>query len=285
MSDLKKIAIRLLKKYDIRPKRRMGQTFIINPYFINKIVDAAELQKNDVVLEIGGGLGFLTKAIAKRVKKVISIEIDKRLISAMREYLKDLNNVEIVYADALKIKFPKVNKIVSNLPFSISTQITFKILKEIDFELAVLTYQKEVVERMLAKPGSPNYGRLTIMVNFYANIEPLFLIPKYNFYPIPEVDAFSIRMVKKSLPYSLDFLELFDDLVRVLFTQRNKKWSKVLRRYLKEKGMNVQEINNIFSKLKEIRVERVRELSIDDLINITNTILQFKGSSHNISTN
>jgi len=271
--NLRKYAIYLLKKYNIRPKRSLGQTFLVDLQTINKIVEHANLSKSDVVLEIGGGLGFLTKKIAERAGKVITIEIDRKLIEAMKEVLDDIKNVEIIYGDALEIELPKANKVISNLPYSISTEITFKLLEEVPFEVAILTYQKEVAQRILAKPANENYGRLTIMVQFYATVEQILYIPKYYFHPIPKVDSATLKMKRKKLELSQNELQLFKEVVRNLFTQRNKLWTKVLKGYLIRNRVSKGQADKIVNEcLKEIKAKRVRELTMADLVSITRII-------------
>ena len=271
--DLRRYAIYLLKKYDIKPKRSLGQTFLVNAQVINRIVECANLSKNDTVLEIGGGLGFLTKRLGERAGKVITIEIDKKLVEAMKEVLDGIDNVEIMHGDALKVELPKVNKVVSNLPYSISTQITFKLLRDVPFQLAVLTYQKEVAQRILATPGNEDYGRLTIMVQLHANVERILYIPRYYFYPIPKVDSVTLRIKRKRAELSEEEVQLFEEIVRELFTQRNKLWKKVLKRYLIRIGVDKGLLNSVIEKCSEgVKANRVRELTIYDLMKITRTI-------------
>lgn len=274
--DLRRYAIYLLKKYNIRPKKSLGQIFLVNAEVIDKVVKCANLSKRDIVLEIGGGLGFLTKRIAEEASRVITIEIDRRLVEAMREVLNGISNVEIIHGDALKIKLPEANKVISNLPYSISTEITFKLLEEVPFELAVLTYQKEVAQRILAEPGSEDYGRLTIMVQLYAIVKHALYIPRYYFHPIPKVDSMTLRIERKEPELSPDELILFKEVVRDLFTQRNKLWMKVLRRYLMRRGLSEKLASEIVERIhKEVRASRVRELTVLDLIRITKVVQDY----------
>lgn len=274
--SLRKYAIYLLRKYNIRPKKSLGQSFLVDIRTINRIIEYANLSKDDIVLEIGGGLGFLTKKIGERVRKVITIEIDKKLIEAMKEVLDGTNNVEIIHGDALRIKLPRANKVVSNLPYSISTQITFKLLRDVPFQLAVLTYQKEVAQRILARPGSEDYGRLTIMVQLYATTKHVLYIPRYCFHPIPKVDSVTLRIKRREIGLSKEEIELFEDIVRELFTQRNKLWKKVLRIYLIRKGINKSLSGSIVEKCSEgVIANRVRELTIPDLVKITKTVKDY----------
>ena len=161
-------------------KRKTGQNFLIDKKVAEREVEHACIEKNDVVLEIGPGKGTLTTLLAERAQKVVAIEIDNNLFSELREFLPE--NVELIHGDALKIDFetlPKFNKIVSNLPFQISSPITFKFLNSV-FSLAILIYQKEFADRMIAKPGSKNYSRLSVAVHYKAQCELIEIISKVD---------------------------------------------------------------------------------------------------------
>jgi len=275
--DLKNLAIRLLNKYGIRPRKRLGQNFIICSKAIKLIVEKAEVLGNDVIFEIGGGLGFLTRELAKKAKKVYTIEIDPKLVNALKEVLSEYNNIFIIHGDVLKIPIPNdVTKVVSNLPYSISSKITFKLLNTKINEF-ILTYQKEVAERILAEPGSSEYGRLTVMVNLYVTVQPLIYISKKCFYPTPKVDSLTIKLKQRRNRELLEHEEaLFSKLTRKLFTQRNKVWWGVLKKILLKKQLSQENISKIIDELKlVIKAERVRNLSTRDLILMTRIISKY----------
>ncbi|RLG57870.1 MAG: 16S rRNA methyltransferase, partial [Candidatus Hydrothermarchaeota archaeon] len=141
----------VIRLYNIKPKEKLGQVFLIDERVLKREVEYAELSSKDVVLEIGSGFGSLTKFLVEKAKKVYAIERDSTLIEVLKSYV-IAKNLEIIQRDALRITFPEFNKCVSNLPYVISSPITFKLLKH-DFEKAILTYQKEFAERLIAKPG------------------------------------------------------------------------------------------------------------------------------------
>jgi 16S rRNA (adenine1518-N6/adenine1519-N6)-dimethyltransferase len=181
---------------DFRPSKRLGQNFLTDRNILAQEAEAAGLGKNDVVLEIGPGDGRLTRLLAEKAGKIVAIEKDKRL----EKFLADLpENVEIIFGDAAKMELPAFNKVVSNIPYSISSKITF-ILLERGFDVAVLSFQKEFAERMTAKPGSKEWGRLGATVSFLAEVELLRTIPAGAFFPKPKVDSALVRIVPLGKP-------------------------------------------------------------------------------------
>lgn len=172
----------LLRAHDIRLSKRAGQHQVIDPTVLGRMVDYADLSRDDVVLEIGAGVGNLTLLLAQRAGKVIAVERDKRLIKILKGRLKGRSNVELLCGDALRIQLPEFKKAVANLPYGISSDITFKLLVH-KFELAVLMYQREFAERLVAEPGSDDYSRLTVNVHYRASVELLDEVPPTAFFP------------------------------------------------------------------------------------------------------
>lgn len=232
----------------IRPVKKLGQNFLVSKAVLEREVEAAELDRNDVVLEIGPGMGTLTNRLAECAGKVIAIEKDARfkpLLGKMPE------NVEVIYGDALKIGFPKFTKCVSNLPYQISSQFTFKLLEDYSFEFAVLSYQKEFAERMMALPGAGNYGRLPAALQFLAeSIEPVMKIGKGSYWPQPKVDSLLVKITPvERKPENWGAL---GQLINTLFQQPNK----TVRSVLKQKKMAVS---------PELGKKRVRSLTKSDI--------------------
>jgi len=161
MSLLKKTR-RLLRTYQTFPKKRLGQNFMIEEDLLRLMISGASLNKNDVVLEIGAGLGFLTRLLSQECKQVIAVEVDPRLMRILRTELQDLENVKLIRGDVLKVPIPSFSKVVSNPPFYISSPILFWLLDK-KFERATVTFQKEFAERLVASAGTREYGRLTVM--------------------------------------------------------------------------------------------------------------------------
>ncbi|MEM0084895.1 MAG: 16S rRNA (adenine(1518)-N(6)/adenine(1519)-N(6))-dimethyltransferase RsmA [Candidatus Methanomethylicia archaeon] len=272
--DLLSEVRKLLKQYDIKPKKRLSQNFVVCSNLIFKIIDCANIESSDIVLEIGAGLGFLTKRIAEKARKVIAVEIDGKLVNVLRSLLKDFNNVEIIQADIMKLGPINVDKIISNVPFNISSPLLFKIAKEYHFNKAVLTLQKEFVDRMLAKPGSRDYGRLSVTSNFFFSIEFIDKVPRVCFYPPPKVDVSLIRIsMNRSTPLNpLD--EFFLELTRFIFTQRNRKLKNVLPKFFEVIKIPKDMWNKILSgiSLQEIRVI---DLSVNDVYEISSYVYKY----------
>ncbi|MGA2573446.1 MAG: 16S rRNA (adenine(1518)-N(6)/adenine(1519)-N(6))-dimethyltransferase RsmA [Candidatus Methanomethylicaceae archaeon] len=255
-SDLLKKTLRAVKEYSIRPSRKMGQNFAVNPELIATMVAAAELGRGDVVLEIGAGIGNLTEAIAEVAKKVIAVEKDAVSARALRDLFAERSNVEVLNEDILLMKLPCASKIVSNLPYSISTPITFKILFEGDFERAVLTYQKEVAERLLAEPGGHEYSRLSVMSSLLAEVERVRDFPPESFYPKPDVSS-TVVVMRRRTTQGIDW-EFLNETLKLLFSQRKRKLRRALETYSKIKKLNFVEVAGGFEEnLLETRVFQI----------------------------
>ncbi len=222
--------------------RKYGQHFLKDEALARKIVEHANLTSKDIVLEIGPGKGILTRKIAEKCK-VMAIEKDSR----MEEYLVDIKNMKLTTGDALKVKFPKFNKIISNLPYHISSHITFRLF-EYDWEIAILMYQKEFAQRFFAKPGEKNYSRLTIGINYYCEPELLEKVSKGKFRPIPRVDSVVVKLTKKKPEF--DTNEKFWELVKKIFQHKKK----LIRNALKDAKYPKPMIEKIPEDLQKKRV-------------------------------
>ena len=239
---------------------KLGQNFLIDKNVAQREVENSNITKDDIVLEIGPGKGVLTNLLAEKAKKVIAIEIDKKLF----DNLELPDNVVLINDDAVKIDFktlPRFNKIVSNLPFQISSPITFKIL-DYDFDLAILIYQKEFAYRMIAKPGNKNYSRLSVNVYYKAKCEMIEIVPKNCFNPKPKVDSAVIKLIPRTSPaFSVSDEKFFFDLTKILFNHRRKKIKTILK-------------NNYSFDLKKIPFlnNRVEELIPEDIGNLSNIL-------------
>ncbi|CEG11617.1 putative ribosomal RNA small subunit methyltransferase A [groundwater metagenome] len=195
----------------------MNQNFMIDKNLIKKICDYADLKDNDVVLEIGAGTGNLTAEISKRCGKVIAIERDERLVNFLVKRFKN-TNVDIIKGDAVKISFAelKFNKIVSNLPYSISRRITEKILTY-EFSIAIIVEQKEFAEKLIVKPKTANYRAVSVIVQASSEVEILESVGRNVFFPVPDVDSVIIKVVQK-FPAEENFINFVKD----MFNRRNK---------------------------------------------------------------
>ena len=210
--------------------KQYGQHFLIDKNIIEKEINEATLAKSDIVLEIGPGKGALTRELAKKAKQVIAIEIDKQLYNVL---LKDISdNVTLICDDVMKVDFslfPSFTKVVANLPYQISSPITFKLLNY-QFKKAVLIYQKEFAERMIASPNTKHYGRLSVNVYYKATCELIQTISKNCFSPKPKVDSAMIRLIPRDKPaFNVQNEEFFFHITKVLFSHRRKKIKNIIQ--------------------------------------------------------
>ena len=222
--SLSKTTKNILNRYGITLNKNLGQNYLIDRNKRDQIINFANLTKEDVVLEIGTGIGTLTIELAKKAGKVIAIEQDTKIANILSERLKEekIDNVELINDDALNVDFPKFNKIVSNLPYQISSPITFKFLNY-DFDLAVLMYQKEFASRMNGKVGSKDYSRLSAMLYFKCDVETLTDVSSESFIPKPKIDSTVVKLTPKENKISKDEFKVYSNYTKALFQHRNKK--------------------------------------------------------------
>ena len=280
---------KLLDKYKILPQRQKGQNFLIDEEVLEKIVLAAELKKEDQVLEIGPGLGVLTRELVLCAGRVVSVELDKKLIWAVKKELKEFKNLEILEGDILRfqisdpsassgqvLRFDPLQlplgkgegtkyKLVANLPYNITSIVLRKFLENDNRpELMVLMVQKEVGERVVARPGEMSL--LALSVQFYAQPEIVSLVSKNSFWPAPEVDSAIIRIrpfsseeIKNRLGEELDE-KMFFRIARIGFSARRKQLQNNLANGLK---IDNEKIKEILAKLKINPLARAQDLSVD----------------------
>jgi 16S rRNA (adenine1518-N6/adenine1519-N6)-dimethyltransferase len=265
----------LLRKYGVRPNKKLGQSFLKSSKVAHDMVTAASITKRDTVLEVGGGLGILTEAIAQEAGQVYVIEISAGLSRALRDLFRGQNNVKIIEGDALTLALPEVTKAVSNLPYSISSEITFRLLRELSFEQAVLMYQKEFAERMYADPGTQDYSRLTINIKYKADVEHLMDVPATLFHPVPAVDSVVVRLKHRTQgPWAKDDF-IFHWMVTGLYSYPNKNLRKALGIWFRNIGADkkiaetVMDTCNAFLKGDE----RLRTISLDNLVRLADSVL------------
>ncbi len=217
----------------MRTNKRLGQHFLYDPSLLGRIVDAAALSPDDTVVEIGPGPGTLTRLLSERAKNVTAIELDEALYRRLRADLAGYRNVELVHDDALKFPFEKMGefKVVANIPYYITTPIIFRLLEAGQhLRSMTLTIQKEVAERIVARPGGKDYGVLSIMVQYRTEPEMICIIPKESFRPMPKVDSAVVHMKIRPQPaVAVDDEELFFRIIRTAFSQRRKTLANSLR--------------------------------------------------------
>lgn len=229
---------RELSEYGLTPRKRWGQHFLVDRNILTKVVRTAELEKGDVVLEIGPGLGEMTLALARQVKEVIAVEIDRKLVKILKEKTADFSNILVVEGDVLKISFEQVYrqghqqlKVVANLPYQISTPLLFRFIESKQlFSTLTLMLQREVAERMIASPGGKDYGPLSIFIQSVSDISVKFYIKSSAFFPPPKVESAVIHMVWKERPLvKLEEEGWFKKVVRGCFNYRRKRLINALR--------------------------------------------------------
>lgn len=228
-----KNTIAVLQKYQFRFAKKFGQNFLIDTHVLDKIVRAAEITKEDVVLEIGPGIGTLTQYLCEAAKKVFAVEIDENLIPILRDTLSGYDNVTVIHDDILKVDINRLAqeecggkpiKIVANLPYYITTPILMGLFEEhVPMESVTVMVQKEVAERMQAQPGGKEYGALSLAVQFYASPYIVANVPPNCFMPRPNVGSAVIRLTAYDTPpVAVRDEKLMFDLIRASFNQRRK---------------------------------------------------------------
>ena len=197
-----------LAEQGLIPRRKWGQHFLADKNILKKVIKTAEIEKEDIVLEVGPGLGGMTQALAHEARKVIAVEIDTRLVEILRNELADTPNVEIIRGNILKLDLRKhlgsekrPVKVVANLPYQISTPLLFHFIDSRDlFSVLILMLQREVAERMVASPGKKTYGPLSVLVQSVADISICFTVKPSAFFPPPEVESAVVRLSWKERP-------------------------------------------------------------------------------------
>ncbi|KPK42199.1 MAG: hypothetical protein AMJ78_03320 [Omnitrophica WOR_2 bacterium SM23_29] len=270
----------ILAEYDIRPKKYLGQNFLVDRNIAEKMVQMCELSEDDWVVEIGAGLGALTERLGNLVEKVVAVEKDRRLCAALDKSLRGFDNVKIVCADFLKLDLRQVfeanlkkAKIIGNLPYYITTPIIEKLIKDKDmFDSIFITVQKEVAQRLCAKPGGKDYGSISCYLQFFMKPNILFNIKRHAFYPQPEVDSVFLELkVLPKPPVEVDDCERLFKIIRSTFGKRRKT---ILNSLLASKLTKLDK-NDLIAALKSVKIDpnlRPEKLSLEDFATIANAI-------------
>ncbi len=274
----------IMRKYGIRANKSLGQNFLVSDEAVERIVESAEISKDDLVIEIGPGLGTLTNELLKKAKKVIAIELDSRMVEILNERFSLFNNFEIINEDVLKvdlvniIKNEKENngikdaKIVANLPYYITTPIIMKLLENrLDLESITVMIQKEVAERLCAIPGEKQSGAITYSVYYYAEAYKVLEVKNTSFIPAPEVDSEVIKLViRKEPPVKVKNEKDLFKIIKYAFMQRRKTLLNALSKC--ELFKDKEEIKKIFSELNFDERIRGEELSLEEFAKIADKI-------------
>lgn len=283
--------ISLMREHHIRPSKSLGQHFIIDRNVLRRIVEAAQLQEDDHVLEIGTGFGTLTAALAVRCKLVVTVEKDKKLARIASELLSPFANVKLIADDFLALELPKVLeqgndghrglwKVVGNLPYYATKPILMKILSHRHlFELCALTVQREVAERIASRHGTRAYGILSIAVQLFADVELLFDISPRCFLPPPKVTSKVIRLRMLRAPrYELIDEALFFEVVKAAFSGRRKRIANSLSSYAHRLGLSRNQIEDAICMAGINPSERAEHVSIDGYVKLAEAIRTMRKS-------
>ncbi len=270
----------VVQKHNFKFSKSLGQNFLIDTNVIDRILEGARVQEGDYVIEVGPGIGTLTKEMGKTAEKVVAIEIDKTLIPILEETLSDFPNIEVVNQDILKVDVQelvkeKLNggpvKLIANLPYYITTPIVMKFLEEdIPVTDIVVMVQKEVADRMNAQPNSKDYGALSVAVQYYCDTEIVAKAPRHMFMPQPNVDSTVIGLhVREEKKYNVDNEEVFFKTVKASFGQRRKTLLNSLG------GLGFLNKDEIRTALQEANIDEKRRgetLSIEEFASLSNAV-------------
>jgi len=282
----------LLSKYETRPSKGLGQNFLIDKNVLDKIVDSADIKPNDFILEVGPGLGTLTQKLAEKAGQVVAVEKDKTMVEILKETLKNFENVKVISGDILKTNFQftisnfqsnsndpisKKYKVVANIPYYLTSPLIRALLEnENSPETIVLLVQKEVAERICAKPGQMSL--LAVSVQFYAEAKIISTVSKNSFWPSPKVDSAIIKITPHKHPVFVNS-ELFFKVVKAAFSQPRKQLVNNLTSLksldgVKSSNLSKEQISNWLLKNNLKPSQRAETLSIADWINLTKTFIK-----------
>jgi len=259
-------------KYRFRPSKKFGQNFVVNWRAIERIVRESALKEKDTVLEIGAGTGFLTREIQKHCR-VIALEIEKGFCELLRKELPK-KNLTVLNADFLHCELPAFNKVVSFPPYNISKKIVMRLLRE-KFELGILVFQAEFVEKLIAQPGFAEYGALSVLSQYHFSLKPLKRLGPGSFFPKPKSDSVILRMkrIKREPPAADE--EKFERFVEQLFRYKNKNLSNALQKAFpfisRELALEKKKFGKKRAELKNAQ-KKVMLLGVEELVELFNSL-------------
>ena len=263
----------ICKRFDIKMSKKLGQNFLIKRGIVDEIVHAAELTPGEPVLEVGPGIGTLTQGLAQSGADVTAIELDRRLLEVLDTTLASYDNVRIVHGDVLKLDVPTIMNhkpfmVVANLPYYITTPIIMSLLEsKLPIERLVVMVQKEVALRMIAKPGTKDYGALSVAVQYYTEPDIVLDVPPKSFLPAPAVTSSVIRCVLRDKP-PVDVIDekLFFRVVKAGFAQRRKTFSNTM----KTTGLTKNQIDELLAKANINGQRRGETFSLQEFADVAN---------------
>lgn len=263
----------ICKRFDIKMSKKLGQNFLIKRGIVDEIVHAAELTPGEPVLEVGPGIGTLTQGLAQSGADVTAIELDRRLLEVLDTTLASYDNVRIIHGDVLKLDVPSIMnhkpfKVVANLPYYITTPIIMSLLEsKLSIERLVVMVQKEVALRMVAKPGTKDYGALSVAVQYYTEPDIVLDVPPKSFLPAPAVTSSVIRCVLRDKP-PVDVIDekLFFRVVKAGFAQRRKTFSNTM----KTTGLSKDRIEELLAKANIDGQRRGETFTLQEFADVAN---------------
>lgn len=272
----------IVHHFGFKFSKSLGQNFLINQDVLDSIVDAVEIDNETSVIEIGPGIGTLTQELAKKAEKVVAIELDENLIPVLSETLANYNNIKVLHEDALKVDFKKlINdeglkkvKVAANLPYYVTTPIITKLFEDKPgIESITVMIQKEVADRIAAAPGTKDYGALSLLVQYYSEVDTICVAPKECFIPQPKVESEVIRMTIRQEPaVSVKNEKLFFTVIRAAFNMRRK----TLWNALKPLGISPESLKKAFEDSSIDPQRRGETLSMEEFGRLSDAICLLK---------
>ena len=280
--------IEILQKYQFSFQKKFGQNFLIDTHVLDKIIRAAEITKEDMVLEIGPGIGTMTQYLAEAAGKVIAVEIDRNLIPILSETLSMYDNVRIINEDVLKLDIRKLAeeenqgrpiKVVANLPYYITTPIIMGLFEsKVPIESITIMVQKEVADRMQTGPGSKDYGALSLAVQYYADAKVMLNVSASCFMPRPNVDSAVIQLTRhRKAPVDVEDEKLMFQIIRASFNQRRKTLVNGLKNSL-ELDFSKEEILSAIQEIGKPDTIRGEALTLEEFAMLSNQLKKKKFS-------
>jgi 16S rRNA (adenine1518-N6/adenine1519-N6)-dimethyltransferase len=260
-----------LREAGVRPSKRMGQHFLLEEDLAHRMVEYAGIRPGEVVLEVGPGLGTLTDALLRRAERLVAVEKDPRLCDYLRRRFPEL---ELLQADVLHIKLPPFDRVVSNLPYEISSPFTFKLLKA-SFKRAVITYQREFAERLVAQPGTKAYSRLSVKVRYRCRARMLELVSPSAFWPQPEVESAIVQLDSIPPPFEVD-PERYGLVVDALFAHRRKTAMNALLHSWRDLASSKEGLR-VLLRETPLASKRADEMTPVEMAELTNLLVPPKG--------
>jgi len=276
----------VLRHLGLSPRKALGQNFLVDRNIVAKILDAAQLAPEDTVLEIGPGLGVLTWELARRARSVVAVELDAGLVRWLRALFAGQPNVRLVHGDALTVDLAGLlaahppgpggsAKVLANLPYYITSPLLMRLLEEgLPISLAVVMVQKEVARRLLARPGTKDYGALSVAVQLRTHAEIVAPVPPGVFFPPPEVESAVVRLTLRPLPEEVEDAAFFSAVVRAAFAQRRKTLRNAL-----QSGAGLWDKDAVPAALAEAGIDggrRGETLSVAEFVRLSAALRRFR---------